>query len=71
LPLVVIGLARLGVVDPKTLAGYRRHIFVAILLVAAVLTPGPDVFSQMVLAVPSYLLFEISLLIARRYAPPK
>jgi len=41
-------------------------MFVAIFIVAAVLTPGPDVFSQMVLAIPSYLLFEISLLIAYR-----
>jgi sec-independent protein translocase protein TatC len=69
LPLVVIGLCRLGVVSPKTLAHYRRHVIVVIFIIAAFLTPGPDVFSQLVLAVPSYLLFEISLLISRRFSP--
>jgi sec-independent protein translocase protein TatC len=71
LPLVVIGLCRLGIVEPKTLASYRRHVFVGIFIVSAVLTPGPDVFSQTVLAIPSYLLFEISLLISRRFAQKK
>ncbi len=69
LPLVVIGLCHLGVVSPKTLGKYRRHVIVVIFIVAAFLTPGPDVFSQVVLAVPSYLLFEISLLISRRFSP--
>jgi sec-independent protein translocase protein TatC len=69
LPLAVIGLCKMGVVTPQKLAEYRRHVIILILIIAAVLTPGPDVFSQMVLAVPSYLLFEISLLISRRLAP--
>ena len=56
----------MGLVHPKTFAHYRRHMIVAIFIVAAFLTPGPDVFSQLVLAIPSYLLFECSLLIARR-----
>lgn len=71
LPLVVIGLCHMGVIHPDTLAQYRRHVIVAIFIVAAVLTPGPDVFSQTVLAVPSYLLFEVSLLISRRFAAKK
>jgi sec-independent protein translocase protein TatC len=66
LPLVVITLARFGIVDPNTFAGYRRHMIVGIFLAAAVLTPGPDLVSQLVLAVPSYLLFELSLIVARR-----
>jgi sec-independent protein translocase protein TatC len=66
LPLVIVTLARFGVVDPKTLSRYRKHAVVAIFVAAAGLTPGPDIVSQLVLAVPSYLLFEISLIIARR-----
>lgn len=66
LPLVIVTLARTGVVAPESFAAYRKYVIVGIVLAAALLTPGPDVFSQMVLAVPSYLLFEVSLIIARR-----
>lgn len=66
LPLVVVALSRAGIVDPNKIAGYRGHVFVGIFIVAAFLTPGPDVFSQLVMALPSYILFEISLLLARR-----
>lgn len=70
LPLVVVTLARTGAVHPDTFATYRPHIIVAIFLAAALLTPGPDVFSQLVMAIPSYLLFEVSLVIARRSSRP-
>jgi sec-independent protein translocase protein TatC len=69
LPLVIVTLARTGLVNPKIFSQYRRHMIVLIFLVAAFLTPGPDIFSQLVLAVPSYVLFEISLLIAQRVYP--
>ena len=68
LPLVVVALCRAGIVKPETIAHYRRHVIVAIAIVAAFLTPGPDVFSQLVLAIPAYLLFEISLLVSRLLA---
>ncbi len=71
LPLVIVTLARFGLVDPKTFVSYRRHMIVGIFLVAAVLTPGPDIVSQLVLAVPSYFLFEIALVIAKRVYPKK
>ncbi len=66
MPLVIVTLARFGLVDPATFVKYRRHMIVAIFVAAAALTPGPDIVSQLVLAIPSYLLFEISLLIAKR-----
>jgi sec-independent protein translocase protein TatC len=69
LPVVVVLLSRLGIVDPRTLGKYRRHAFIGILIVSAVLTPGPDMFSQLVLALPTYLLFEVSLLVARSLKP--
>lgn len=67
LPLVVVALCRLGIVHPATLAGYRRHVFIGVLIVAAVLTPGPDIFSQLVLTIPSYVLFELSLLLVKHW----
>jgi len=71
-PVAVVVLSRLGLINPHKLSNYRSHAIVATLIIAAVLTPGPDVISQMMLAIPAYTLFEVSLIIARRVArPPK
>lgn len=64
LPLVIMILTRLGIVSPETLGRARRHVIVALLVIAAILTP-PDPVTQVILAVPLYLLFELSLLLAR------
>ncbi len=69
LPIVLVLLAKLGLVTPAQLAAGRRYAIVAIVALAAVLTPGGDVFSQMMLAVPTYLLYEASIWIARLVAP--
>lgn len=69
LPIVILFLARLGIVTPATLAAGRRYAILAIFVASAVLTPGTDVFSQMLMAVPTYLLYEISIWIARIVAP--
>lgn len=63
LPLVVLFLVKAGVVAPEALGGYRRHVLLGLAIVAGVLTPGPDVFSQMALLAPTYLLYEVSILI--------
>jgi sec-independent protein translocase protein TatC len=68
-PIVVVFLARMGIVSPQTLAGTRRYAIVAIVVLAAVLTPGTDVVSQMLMAVPTYILYEISIWVARLVAP--
>jgi sec-independent protein translocase protein TatC len=65
LPVLLTLLARAGIVSAAQLASKRRYALVAILIVAAILTP-PDVISQIGLAIPLYLLFEISIFIARR-----
>ena len=64
-PIVVYMAVRLGFVDPAVLAGKRPYVVVAILILAALLTP-PDVVSQILLALPTWLLFETGLLLARR-----
>lgn len=60
LPVVVFLLGRLGIVSAEGLRRRRRIIIVAILIVSALITPSPDVFSQLMLAVPLYVLFELS-----------
>jgi sec-independent protein translocase protein TatC len=44
---------------------YRRHAIVVILIIAAVITPTTDVFTLMLVSVPIYLLYELSILIVR------
>ncbi len=62
LPVLLLLLNRAGLVTRKQFAGSRRYVIVGIFILAAVVTP-PDVFSQVVLAVPLLALFEGSLLI--------
>jgi sec-independent protein translocase protein TatC len=63
-PVVVIVLVRMGVVSLEKLREIRPYAIVGAFVVAAVVTP-PDVVSQLMLAVPLVLLFEVGLLLAR------
>jgi sec-independent protein translocase protein TatC len=65
LPVVLAALGHWGILRADGLRRYRRHIVLGILILSAVLTPSPDVFSQMLLALPTYLLFELSILLVR------
>lgn len=67
-PVALVLLARMGVVNPDALAKKRPYVVLWVFVIAAILTP-PDVFSQTFLAVPTLLLFEIGLFIARRVRP--
>jgi sec-independent protein translocase protein TatC len=67
LPLVVFFLSKMGLLTPEDMRTYRRHALVVILVVAAVITP-PDVFSQVLVTVPVYLLYELSINISARVA---
>ena len=64
MPVVTFFLARLGVVTHRTLIGGLRYAIVVIFIVAAVLTPGPDVASQMLMAGPLMLLYVVSIGVA-------
>jgi sec-independent protein translocase protein TatC len=64
LPIVVLVLTRLGIVSPQWLAERRKIIFAVLLVVSAFATP-PDPFTMLILAVPLYLLFELSILLSR------
>lgn len=65
LPLVMVLLNRVGVLGRGRVIKMRRYAIVAIAVVAAILTP-PDIVSQILLAIPLWLLFEISILFMRR-----
>ncbi|MEZ7886059.1 MAG: twin-arginine translocase subunit TatC [Flavobacteriales bacterium] len=65
LPVVIYFLAKIGIVTPEGLRKYRKHTLVAVLILAAVITP-PDVFSQVLVAFPVLILYEFSIRIAAR-----
>ena len=66
MPLLVMVLARIGIVTAKFLRKYRRHAFVIILIAAAIITPSTDPFSLTIVTIPLYMLFEASIIIASR-----
>ncbi|RUM86989.1 MAG: preprotein translocase subunit TatC [Thermodesulfatator sp.] len=70
-PLFMMLAAQMGLLDPCKAARFRRHAILIIAILAAVLTPTPDVFNMSLMAVPLYLLFEVGLLGARLLRPRK
>jgi len=70
LPVVIYFLTKIGIVTPQFLRTYRKHSIIIILVVAAIVTP-PDPLSQMLISIPLYLLFEISILISAGVARTK
>jgi sec-independent protein translocase protein TatC len=64
-PVLMYFLAKIGVVTPEFLVKNRKYAFLAAFIVSAIITP-PDVFSQVLLALPLFLLFEVSIFIAKR-----
>lgn len=65
LPVVVYFLSKIGVLTPKFLRKYRKHAYIVLLIIAAIITP-PDVLSQMIVTVPLVILYEISIFISAR-----
>lgn len=70
LPVIIFFLARLGVVDYKWLAAKRKFALLAAFLFGAMLTP-PDVISQMSLALPFIILYEVGIIVARLFGKKK
>jgi sec-independent protein translocase protein TatC len=63
LPIVILALALLGIVTPQLLNRYRRHALVICAVAGAFLTPGDLVWTTMAMAIPLYLLFELSVVL--------
>jgi sec-independent protein translocase protein TatC len=69
IPVVVVVLARAGIVSMENLKHARPYVIVGAFVIAAVVTP-PDVLSQVLLAVPMWLLYELGLIVARFVVKP-
>lgn len=65
LPVVCAVMGRMGLITNRMMTAYRRHAIVAILIVAAIITPTTDIFTLMVVSLPIYLLYELSIHIVR------
>ncbi len=64
-PVVIFILSIAGIIDPSTLGKYRKYVVVIAFIVGAVLTPTPDAYSQLLLAGPLLVLYEVGVLVSR------
>jgi sec-independent protein translocase protein TatC len=65
LPVVCWLMGRMGIINGQLMSTYRRHAIVAILVLAAIVTPTTDVFTLFVVALPIWMLYEMSILIVK------
>jgi sec-independent protein translocase protein TatC len=65
LPMIAFFLTKIGLLSPAFMRKYRRHAIVVILIIAAVVTPTPDMVTQSLLAAPMILLYEIGILVSK------
>jgi sec-independent protein translocase protein TatC len=66
----ILGVARLGIVTPRQLAKNRRYAYLIAAIVAAAL-PGVDPISMLLEMLPLIALYEVSIVLARLFAPPR
>ncbi len=65
LPVVCWMLGKFGLLKAEWMTRYRRHAIVAILIIAAIITPTGDIFTLMVVSLPIYILYEVSVILVR------
>jgi sec-independent protein translocase protein TatC len=70
-PLIIAFLARVGLVTPQVLSGYRRYAIVVIALIAAVITPTPDPVNMALVMVPLIVLYEVGVILAKILYKPR
>ncbi len=66
IPIVAYFLAKLGFINDEILRTYRKHAFIVICIIAAVITPTADIFTLLLVTCPIMLLYETSILIVGR-----
>src|SRR5690606_8099765 len=64
LPVIILFLTRLGIINPHLLSRFRKYAYFILLVIAALITP-PDVLSHMMVTLPLFLLYEISIWISK------
>jgi sec-independent protein translocase protein TatC len=70
-PVVLVLLARIGIVDAKMLAKQRRYAILLVFILAAVVTPSPDLLTQVLTAIPLIGLYELSILLSKIFGKKK
>jgi len=70
LPVLIMIFSKIGIITSDFLKKYRKHAFVVVLILAAIITP-PDVFTQIVVTVPIMILYELGIFIAKRIEKKK
>ena len=66
IPVLAFFLGKMGIINTGTLKQYRRHAFVAISIVAAIITPTADIFTLLLVTIPMYMLYELSIVVVKR-----
>ncbi len=64
MPMVAYVLSKVGVLTPRFMRTYRKHAWIVILIVAGIITPSPDIYSQVLVALPLAGLYEVSILVS-------
>ncbi|MEK6655727.1 MAG: twin-arginine translocase subunit TatC, partial [Thermodesulfobacteriota bacterium] len=65
MPVFIFFLTKIGIVNAKMLSKQRRYEILVIFIVAAILTPSPDILSQILMAIPLMFLYEVSIFVAK------
>lgn len=61
MPIVAFVLSKVGVLTPSFMRSYRKHAFIVILVVSGLITPSPDILSQLMVSIPLVILYEVSI----------
>ena len=64
MPMIAFVLSKVGLLTPAFMRTFRKHAWIVILVVAGIITPSPDVYSQLLVAFPLVILYEISILVS-------
>ena len=66
LPVIIFVLSKIGIITPKFMREYRKHAYLIILIVSGIITPSPDIISQVLVTIPLVFLYEISIGVSAR-----
>jgi sec-independent protein translocase protein TatC len=66
LPVVAFVLSKVGIVNPKFMREYRKHAYILILVLSGIITPSPDIISQVLVSIPLIILYELSIGVSAR-----
>jgi len=66
LPIIIFILSKIGIMTPQFMRSTRRYAFIIILIIAAIVTPTPDVITMLSVTFPLLLLYEISIIVSER-----